>query len=95
MEKIEVIILENKTSAKEVNPYQSEVDRKYGLGHHPSFGLLESFRCQEHMLRTFEIETIKGLTPAYMMKTVPKLMNVGVGSKHEAEVLPNGKIKIL
>lgn len=95
MEKIEVEMLENKTSAKEVNPYKDELDRKYSLGHQPSFGLLEAFRCQENMLRTFEIETIKGLTPAYIMKTVPKLKDGGVGSKHQAEVLLNGKIKIL
>lgn len=95
MEKIEVIILENKTSAKEVNPFKAEIERKYDRGGRPSLGLIDKYNKHESTLRTFEIETIKGLAPEYIIKTVPKLMEVGIGSRHEANVLPNGKIKIL
>lgn len=94
MEKIEVTIIDAVT-AKEVNPYKDELDRKDKLGHTAPFGLVSSFRSRESSLRTFEIETIKGLTPAYITAIVPKLMQVGIGTKHQAEVLPNGKIKIL
>lgn len=95
MEKIEVTINEDKVTAKEVNPYQAELDRIFALGRHPSFGLLESFRIQEDKLRTFELESIRELPIEYITKIAPLLLGIKIGTKHQAEVLPNGKVKIL
>lgn len=94
MEKVEVTINEDGITAKEVNPYKFELDRVYALGHHPSFGLLENFRSHELTLRTFEIkptilrrmQALSITTPGGI--TIPREI-------WEAEVLPNGKIRIL
>lgn len=94
MEKVEVTINEDGITAKEVNPYKAELDRVYSLGHHPSFGLLEQYRSHEAMLRTFEIkQTILRRTQT-MMVSIPSGVVIP-RTIWKAEILPNGKIRIL
>lgn len=95
MERIEVIILEDKISAKEINPYADEFDRKEKLGHTIPFGLINSFRSYESLLRTFKIDNIRGLSMDDMPSSIQETMSAGIGTRHEAMILPNGKVKLL
>lgn len=94
MEKVEVTISEDGLTAKEVNPYKSELDRKYALGHTPAFSLLEAYRSHESMLRTFEVKP----TILRRTQTICITNNAGVVVPREiweAEVLPGNKVRIL
>lgn len=95
MEKIEVIILEDGISAKEVNPYIDELERKEKLGHTIPFGLINSFRSYESSLRTFKIDNIRGLSMDDMPSSIQETMSAGIGTRHEAMILADGKIGIL
>lgn len=101
MERIEVIILDGGKTAREVNPFKDELDKEYALGHNPSFSLLESYRSKEAMLRTFEIdpcgveENASKEAREFMDKWLMVHWRYISGQRHPAQVLPNGKIKIV
>lgn len=99
MKTILVKICPDGITAKEANRYENELDKELALGHTPSFNLLEAYRAEEVTLRTFKIdmtslENKKKELPEWMQKTVS-----GFGYTPniilEAEIFPNGKIRIL
>lgn len=97
MENIQVRINNDGITAEEVNPYKKQLDNTYTKGHTPSFTLLEAYRASDAMLRTFEIDkqswtdrseyfSKQGDYPTFLFPA---------GGRWQAEILPNGKIKIL
>ena len=81
-EKIKVMIEANGTCAREVNgrEYPDSTDPLY-------YAKRQAYQDAAASLRTFVINSIKGLSPLYIKSVVPKLLDVGAGTIHLAEVI--------
>ena len=89
MKKFKVTILDGGRTARETNPFQKELDRACINGDTPSMPLMESYRSSEPMRRTFEIGAIGDFT---FDRT---RIGLKVGSTQTAEMMEDGKIRIL
>lgn len=89
MKKFKVTILDGGRTARETNPFQKALDKAYVNGDTPSLPLMESYKSSEPMRRVFEIGAI-GLFVFDHTR-----IGLKVGSTQTAEIMDNGKIRIL
>lgn len=89
MKKIKVTILDGGRTARETNPFQRDLDRLCINGDAPPPLLMESYKSSEPMRRVFEIGAIGLFVFDHTM------IGFKVGATQTAELMPNGKIRIL
>ena len=94
---INVIVLKDGITAKEVNPLGSEVPKPRAFETSPAQfnNRKRDWLLAENNLRTFEIDMRESKYKGFGVTIPMSLTKWESGIKHEAEILPNGKIKLL